>query len=171
MKRFNAVFLVFLGFVISTTFAQGQFPLREVNRFLQSDGGSMRLLVCRYDGPVVLETKPFQEGKLVTPDSEWSSTIIYNPVPGDHDAVDLTIVFRLDKGKSVSSGVAVAFDFNQWNADNYLMIPASVYNGNRNKIVNRSYASGLGWRNHEIWQIYVPPGLFRTTMNCLLKLS
>lgn len=41
------------------------------------------------------------------------------------------------------AGVAVAFDQYDWTSDNYVMIPASVYNGNRQRIVNRAYATGL----------------------------
>ena len=41
------------------------------------------------------------------------------------------------------AGVAVAFDQYDWTSDNYLLIPASVYNGNRQRIVNRAYAMGL----------------------------
>src|SRR5690606_5973307 len=39
--------------------------------------------------------------------------------------------------------VAVAFDRYEWTSDNYVMIPSSVYNGNRQRIVNRAYATGL----------------------------
>lgn len=42
-----------------------------------------------------------------------------------------------------SAGVAVAFDMYNWSSDNYVMIPAVVYNGNRQRIVNRAYATGL----------------------------
>lgn len=41
------------------------------------------------------------------------------------------------------AGVAVAFDQYGWTSDNYVMIPSSVYNGNRQRIVNRAYATGL----------------------------
>lgn len=40
-------------------------------------------------------------------------------------------------------GVAVAVDRYDWTSDNYVMIPSSVYNGNRQRIVNRQYATGL----------------------------
>lgn len=40
-------------------------------------------------------------------------------------------------------GIAVAFDRYGWTSDNYVMIPSSVYNGNRQRIVNREYATGL----------------------------
>ncbi|MGM9803338.1 MAG: hypothetical protein ACI308_04090 [Muribaculaceae bacterium] len=42
-----------------------------------------------------------------------------------------------------SVGVAVAIDRYGWNSDNYVMIPAVVYGGNRQRIVNRNYATGL----------------------------
>ena len=35
------------------------------------------------------------------------------------------------------------FDQYGWTSDNYVMIPSSVYNGNRQRIVNRAYATGL----------------------------
>lgn len=41
------------------------------------------------------------------------------------------------------AGVAVAFDERARSSDNYVMIPSSVYNGNRQRIVNREYATGL----------------------------
>ena len=53
-------------------------------------------------------------------------------------------VFRFKALKDMpESGVAVAFDQYNWNSDNYVMIPASVYNGNRQRIVNRRYATGI----------------------------
>ena len=41
------------------------------------------------------------------------------------------------------AGVAVAFDRYSWTSDNYVLLPASVYNGNRQRIVFRDYATGL----------------------------
>ena len=53
-------------------------------------------------------------------------------------------VFRFKALKDMpESGVAVAFDQYNWTSDNYVMIPASVYNGNRQRIVNRRYATGI----------------------------
>ena len=53
-------------------------------------------------------------------------------------------VFRFKALKNLTdAGVAVAFDRYHWTSDNYVMIPASVYNGNRQRIVNRNYATGL----------------------------
>jgi hypothetical protein len=73
----------------------------------------------------------------------WSCNVIAKPVKEDNQAMDLNITFKMDKGTVSSSGVAVAFDFTNWSTDNYVMLPASVYNGNRCKLVDREYAAGL----------------------------
>lgn len=58
------------------------------------------------------------------------------------DGISYTFTFTARQAL-VNVGVAVAFDENDWSSDNYVMIPASVYNGNRQRIVNRKYATGL----------------------------
>jgi len=73
----------------------------------------------------------------------WEYELSANPVKGEKDALDLKVTFRLKGDGKASAGVAVAFDFYKWSPENYVMIPASVYNANRNRIVNREYASGL----------------------------
>ena len=57
--------------------------------------------------------------------------------------LDLDITFSRVGKEHSSCGVAIAFDFCNWDIQNYVMIPASVYNGNRNRIVDRNYAEGL----------------------------
>ncbi|GAB3665726.1 hypothetical protein GCM10028791_41530 [Echinicola sediminis] len=64
-------------------------------------------------------------------------------VRGDKEAIDLDLRIRLKEGEKASSGMALAFDLFDWNSNNYVMIPGAVYNGNRNRIVNRAYAAGL----------------------------
>ncbi len=114
-----------------------------IEKLLKPLGGTMRLLECTYDGSKLADTKQFAGDKLTLPGAEWISDIIYNSIPGDRDALEMVATFRLRQGSSSSAGVAVAFDFEGWSTENYVMIPASVYNGNRNRIVNRDYAAGL----------------------------
>jgi len=61
----------------------------------------------------------------------------------DTTALDMYIQFTLIKGTAEDAGVAVVFDFENWDPENYVMLPASVYNGNRCKLVDRGYAAGL----------------------------
>ena len=106
-------------------------------------GVSVNLHLCTYNGAVMAEKPVFLEGRLERGGSVWTSSVTGREIPGTKDAIDLEITFRLEKGSAGSSGVAVAFDIENWSPANYVMIPASVYNGNRNRVVDRSYASGL----------------------------
>jgi hypothetical protein len=105
--------------------------------------GQMRLLGCWYHGAELAASRPFTRGTLRTADSEWTSEVRATPVAGEPDALDLVITIKLAAGVAKAAGVAVAFDFAGWSTTNYVMIPGSVYNGNRNRVERRAYATGL----------------------------
>lgn len=115
----------------------------EVDDFLISLNGQMRLLLCRYDGPNLSDALNLVDGKVNIGDAIWNTQIDVAPVNRDGSALDITIDLQLDQGHVDGVGIAVAFDFKDWDTDNYVMLPASVYNGNRYKIVDRDYAAGL----------------------------
>lgn len=115
----------------------------EVDAFLQSLQGQLRLLTCKYDKAELTELNTFMDNSLAVGDNVWQHAIEVAPVKDDNTAMDLNITFSLEKGREQSAGVAVAFDFYNWCSDNYVMLPASVYNGNRLKIVDRGYNAGL----------------------------
>lgn len=109
----------------------------ELTEILRPMNGKCRLLSCGYEEESLIDRKTIDKSGL------WDYTLVSTPVKGEKGALDLAITFRLKEGELSSAGVAVAFDFYKWSLDNYVMIPASVYNGNRNRTVDRSYASGL----------------------------
>lgn len=115
--------------------------VKEVDNFLKSLSGKMRLLTLKYRESTLIDIKTLKRGRKGGEDNTWSNRVGTSLVNGD--AFDLNITFKLEEGVANSSGVGVAFDFTDWSNENYLMIPASVYNGNRIKIVNRGYAKGL----------------------------
>ena len=106
-------------------------------------GGQMRLLGCWYNGAELAASRTFGNGVLDTAASRWTSEVSATPVGDEREALDLAITFKLAEGVAKSAGVAVAFDFANWSTDNYVLIPASVYNGNRNRINGRGYNQGL----------------------------
>ncbi|HEY5571319.1 MAG TPA: hypothetical protein VIK42_07605, partial [Bacteroidales bacterium] len=108
-----------------------------LTEILRPMNGKCRLLSCSYEEARLIDRKTIDKS------GSWDYTLVTTPVKGEKGALDLAITFRLKEGELTSAGVAVAFDFYKWSTDNYVMIPASVYNGNRNRIVDRSYASGL----------------------------
>lgn len=115
----------------------------EVDDFLKFVNGRMRLLYCKYDKAKLINSCHFRNEELKIEDEEWKVDVKANSVESDQMAMDLDIIFRLKAGIAKDAGVAVAFDFENWSTDNYVMIPASVYNGNRVKIVDRGYNEGI----------------------------
>lgn len=102
---------------------------------------SIRLLQCTYNQAVL------EKCSEITPASaDWEVTLTGNP-KGDVDPNGDTeqyyeYTFKAKRDLQ-SAGVAVSFDRVAWSSDNYVMIPSCVYNGNRQRIVNRAYATGL----------------------------
>ena len=92
---------------------------------------TLRLLDCRYD-----EAR-LQSATEITPNSAAWTVDVQNS--GDSSYV---FTFRARQALR-DAGVAVAFDQYGWSSDNYVMIPSVVYAGNRQRIVNRQYATGL----------------------------
>ena len=104
---------------------------------------NVRLLDCQYDHQHLVSASP------VDVTDRWDVSVTT-------DTVDRGITYRYTFTARVpmnGAGVAVAMDRAPWSSDNYVMIPASVYNGNRQRIVNRGYATGLDpadYRNPEL---------------------
>lgn len=92
----------------------------------------IRVLGCKYDGAQL------KECTTITPESkDWTLQVMPDTKLGGEQ-----YIFEA-KRPMQDVGVAVAFDEYNWSSDNYVMIPAVVYNGNRQRIVNREYATGL----------------------------
>ena len=99
----------------------------------QAPQQKFRLLECTYN------QAQLEKCTEITSDSSWKATTDIMS-QGEKKLYQFTFTA---KQNLENAGVAVAFDRYNWTSDNYLMIPASVYNGNRQRIVNRQYATGL----------------------------
>lgn len=97
-------------------------------------GKGIRLLECTYKESALLDCQE------VTPSSAWQVNTTQTTTANGYDTYVFTFKAKRDLA---GAGVAVAFDRYGWSSDNYVMIPSSVYNGNRQRIVNRQYATGL----------------------------
>jgi hypothetical protein len=111
------------------------------NDFLKSLGGHLRPLICIYSGSQLATTHPFSTRELQVEDSVWHCGLQAENVLGESDALDLTFSFTLSEGSVHHAGVAVAVDFAKWNAENYVLVPAAVYNGNRFRVANSGYCA------------------------------
>ncbi|MBI9063413.1 MAG: hypothetical protein JEZ14_15630 [Marinilabiliaceae bacterium] len=115
----------------------------EVDNFLKELNGRVRLLHCTYEGAGLVKVNNFKPQGLKLNEEEWQTTISTKLVEDDPTAMDLNVQFSLAHGEIKEAGVAIAFDFDNWDTENYVMIPASVYNGNRCMLVNRGYNEGI----------------------------
>lgn len=124
MRRYMLLICLYL-LPVTVAHAQQWVPAREMN------GRPYRLLECRYDGPRLEH--------CTEAGADWHVDAQENACDG-RTVYTFTFTAMRDMKEA---GVAVAFDETGWSSDNYVMIPASVYNGNRQRIVNREYATGL----------------------------
>ena len=68
--------------------------------------------------------------------------------------IALSVTFKVIKGIYKSSGVGVAFNFDHWSKENYVLMPAAVYNGNRFKSLKMEYPPML--QNHDDIGLDIP---------------
>lgn len=103
----------------------------------------VRLLDCRYDRQYLKDATQIESSRRWHVEPSQSTRKFVVPALGDSATAVTTTYQFIALEDMEQSGVAIAHDFSDWSSDNYVMIPASVYNGNRQRIVNRSYATGL----------------------------
>lgn len=128
MKNIHLLLIAFICFFSSMVQAQSWLPQQNEPQT------TIRLLGCTYDDAKL------SGSHLITPDSKDWSVKTENAASGNQ--ATWTFIFTAKRAMD-NAGVAVAFDQYGWTSDNYVMIPAIVYNGNRQRIVNREYATGL----------------------------
>lgn len=106
----------------------------------QNTRNAIRLLECTYDKALLERCE-----EITSASTDWEVSLTGDP-DGHTSPYGTEYVYEYTfKAKRAlqSAGVAVAFDRYNWSSDNYVMIPSVVYNGNRQRIVNRQYATGL----------------------------
>lgn len=94
----------------------------------------VRLLECTYNGATLVGCDN------VAGSDRWK--VIPNVAQESEGVIGREYSFVALKDMD-QAGVAVAFDRAGWSSDNYVMLPAAVYGGNRQRIVSRDYATGL----------------------------
>ncbi len=111
----------------------------SVDQFLQALNGKIRVLDCKYEGAELKKTVSILNNTMDVSKSNWKCDLRSATVPGHKEAMDLKFTFILKKDTLKSSGIAIAFDFTNWSAENYILAPAAVYNANRYKVLPVKY--------------------------------
>ncbi|MCD6334397.1 MAG: hypothetical protein J7M27_03605 [Candidatus Latescibacteria bacterium] len=99
---------------------------------------SMKIQWGRYDGSHLVDrlAEPWDaaSGEAVEVPfnkAKWRCRIQAHEVPERKEAIDLIARFEVIEGAASQSNVGITFAFNDWSADNYVLMPGAVYNGNR----------------------------------------
>lgn len=138
IRGFTFSLLVFsCSFISQVIYAQS---FNEVNNVLKAVSGSIQLAVRKYEGTNPIEKLVVAQNAPRPTVGNWNMQLHIKPVAGHPEALDVTAGFTLTEGVSLSTALNVSFDFSKWSRDNYVMVPAIVYNGNRYHSIGNGYS-------------------------------
>lgn len=117
-----------------------------MNGFLERIGAACAISLTRYDGVEPAETAEFAgltagiplAGESVQQRREAfgasvTCTLASAAVSDREDALDLTVTLAVESGETAEATLAAEIQFSGWSADNYVLVPGSIYAGNRFK--------------------------------------
>lgn len=79
------------------------------------------------------------EQEILFEKSKWKVKYWFSQVKDNADIVEAYVTFKLIEGSMLGGNMSINFLFNDWSIDNYVLIPAAVYNGNRFKVSEQTY--------------------------------
>jgi len=85
----------------------------------------------RQNLPVSKVDFPGSEGKISCNDSEWELSTSISEIDGESIGFDITASFKCLAGYLNEASVSMELIFNNWSKNNYVLLPAAAYNGNR----------------------------------------
>jgi hypothetical protein len=116
-----------------------QRDVKTLESLLALVNGKVSRELTQYDGSNIVKTTRFNNDELQTGSGKWESKWQFHPTNSGPNEYDVTLSFRLIDGTANASAVALSFAFNNWSRSNYVLIPASVYNGNRYRTIGDGY--------------------------------
>ncbi len=120
--------------------------------------GEIKPRVRYHQNRKVVSSTTFNIGDVsATTDSKgclWLLETSSRPVDGDKTAKDYTLTWRLVKGQAEDVSFSVDFEMDGWNPDNYIFVPAIVYDGNRFDTKQIGYPPF--WYDKSEWRLDMP---------------
>lgn len=140
MNNLKAIIGGFLWLSCSfASLAQNPTETESVQKLLKSLNGSLKLSVKEFNGTNLLTEHIFHQNSLQTKTGNWSLQLKTTSSAISSEAIDAVALFRLNSGIAKASSVNISFDFSKWKPENYVLVPASVYNGNRYRSIGNGY--------------------------------
>lgn len=119
-------FLVFLALLSSAVLQAKEIPGMSLSlSFKQYSTELYNQVVCHKSYPLM------NGGQQEFGDSEWEVQVQEFEVSGKEDALDIRVQLICTSGRVEDASVSVDMEFSDWSSDNYVMVPAALYNGNR----------------------------------------
>ncbi len=104
----------------------------------ESSANGVQVRLARYDGNQLIDdaTTPLAGNgtgplSLKFAGAEWVCDYTVAPVPDRPEAIDLVLHFKVGQGSPKNHSVGLVLTVDRWSTDNYVLIPAALYNGNR----------------------------------------
>ncbi|SMO76702.1 hypothetical protein [Solitalea koreensis] len=129
---------ILLSFCLMSSYASAQTEALP-QQLLKELKGSLHCKITSYNGTEAVHQNVFTGNEISTTSGEWKLQLQCAPVAGNSKAVDVNAIFQLTEGSALASAVSVSFDFSKWSTENYVLVPASVYNGNRYRAIGNGY--------------------------------
>lgn len=131
----------------------------ELSTLLSAIRGSVSVNISRFNHDSVSAQWRFRNNMIIDSSRKWSLLFNACKIPGEQNALDGELHVKLEKGFAPASSASINFDFAQWSRDNYVLVPAIVYNGNRYQSI------GDGYNPPYPKSMYYNPGLPLTISN------
>lgn len=137
LKGRTLISLMFIGLLSLTSFAQNT---KSLNDWLKNSSGLASVRFTTHDYNFFNRPKSvaaFEIGEsgsaqeMAFLNGIWQMTYKTNIPAGRADALEVECHFILTKGTSPQTSISVDFTFDNWSKSNYVLMPASAYNGNR----------------------------------------
>ncbi|UKJ09285.1 hypothetical protein [Solitalea lacus] len=110
---------------------------KSLAKFLQQIHGSFGVSIRQYNGTILTHQENLTSKESLK--SSWKLKLSSKKTSGESDALDITINCRLNRGEAHSTALAASFNFSNWSRNNYVLVPAIVYNGNRYRTIGNGY--------------------------------
>ena len=117
---------------------------RELQEVLRQNECRLQARITAYDGTTAKSSCVAALGDaadappIVFHGARWQCRCRAEAVAHRPDAVDLKVTFRLLEGQAQQTAVGAECVFAKWSADNFVVLPGAVYNGNRFRSKARS---------------------------------
>lgn len=81
----------------------------------------------------------YEEQEVGFEQSSWNVKNSFSKIESNDDAIEAYITFKLVKGQLLQGNISINFTFDQWSCENYVLMPAAIFNGNRFKVSEQDY--------------------------------